>query len=480
MRRRLLALALVLLAALLTSLAVPLLTGWAEGRTTALHADRLAAATRFATLAAAGFDEGGPAGLEPDLERYDEVYGARVWVVDADGTVVAGSAPAAADDLDAAVATALDGTPTAPPPAAWPWRTERMVVATPVGRDAQVLGAVVLVQDTGVVRDAVARRTAWVAALGLLVLGLVGWLVAIPLVGWITRPVRRLEDSAGRLADGDASVRVDTVGPPELRRLGAAFNTMAERVELSQRQQRDLVSDVSHQLANPLTALRLRLDNLAVAAAAEGRGAGGPDDPFDLGPVLAETDRMSRALEGLVEVSRAGGSDRTPVPVDVVTRLGERVQLWRPLFGDLLALEVEPTTAPAVLEEDLVPTVVDALLDNAGKYAEGAAVTVRLAADGHDHGAWLLEVRDAGPGVDAAEAAALGERFRRLDRHADVEGTGLGLAIVVARVRDAGGRVEIAPGDPGLRVRVRLPAAAATGPAPGTSAPTPGAGPAAR
>ncbi|WP_408898672.1 sensor histidine kinase [Nocardioides sp. R1-1] len=453
MRRRLLVLAVGVLGVLLTALLVPTLAADARARTSDLHERRLAAATRLAALAGSSWEDA--AALTPDLRRFREVYGAAVLVVDADGSVVAGSG-GDLDPLDpplaAAVGRALDGSSTAPPPSAWPWRTAPMVVATPVGRDAQVLGAVVIVQDTSAVRDAVLWRLAAVVAIGVAALSLVALLVALPLVGWILRPVSDLERSARRLGAGDTSVRVEGVGPPELRQLAQTFNAMAESVEQSQRQQRDLVADVSHQLANPLTALRLRLESLA-----EER------DEEDLGPVLGETDRIASALEGLVEVSRAGSRDRTRDMVDLVAQVRERIELWEPLFGELLDVGPLPARAPAVVEPDLMPVVLDALLDNALKYATGSTVALTLAGAGPD---WLLRVCDGGPALTAAEVAGLGRRFHRLPRHGGVDGTGLGLAILRERLRDAGGSLLLRPGEPGLLVEVRIP----RGPAAGSSA----------
>ncbi|SCX55157.1 Signal transduction histidine kinase [Klenkia marina] len=453
MRRRLLALALLTTVGLLAALVVPLLVAWAEGRAVDLHQSRLSDATRFASLVAAG---DGEVGLDADLQRYREVTGVQGWVVGTDRGVLAdaGTALPTGGAVEAAVRAALDGVPSVPPPAMWPWRTDPLVVATPVGRDAQVLGAVVLVEDTAWVRAEVGRWMALAGAGSLVLLALLAWLVASPLVGWIVRPVRDLEESVQQVTAGrPARARVE--GPPELRRLAESFNRMSAQVERSQQQQRDLVADVSHQLANPLTALRLRLESLSAGRSAE------------VTPVLAETDRMAQILDGLVEVSRTGAADRTPVPLDLADRLRTRVHLWEPLFAGRLTCRTPARPAPAVLEDDLVETLVDALLDNAAKYAPDAAVEVELRPSG---GGWVLDVRDHGPGVTAAEAAELGRRFHRLPRHADVDGTGLGLAIVAGRVADAGGTTTIAAADPGLRVVLSLP-----GPGPGTSAAPPGA-----
>ena len=84
---------------------------------------------------------------------------------------------------------------------------------------------------------------------------------------WILRPVRRLDEGTGRVAAavlaGAAPEPVaDGTGPPELRRLSVSFDRMAETVTQAYAAQRAFVADASHQLRNPLTALRLRLSNL--------------------------------------------------------------------------------------------------------------------------------------------------------------------------------------------------------------------------
>ncbi|GAA1737182.1 HAMP domain-containing sensor histidine kinase [Aeromicrobium alkaliterrae] len=460
MRRRLLVLTVTTTAAVLVLLTVPLLAAYAEQRAVDLHQQRLAAATRFAALADSLPATVDTATLGSDLERYDEVTRTTTsWLVDTDGSVLAPADQPLPDDvpgLDAAIAQALNGTPTTAPGGLWPWSEDRMVVATPIGRDAQVLGAVVMVDDTAGPRADVGTWMAVAAVAGTLFVALLAWLVGVPLVRWVVRPVEELEERVQDLGQGRAAASGRVEGPPELRRLVASFNEMASNVEHSRQQQRDLIADVSHQLANPLTALRLRLEHLA------------RDDESVL-PVLAETDRMARSLEDVIEISRAGGLDRAAVDVDVAAQVRERVELWQPLFGDLLTLHAPDGSLPALLEDDLVPTIVDVALDNAAKYAPGAAVEIGLELDPRA-GLARLRVLDHGPGVTGAEADEIGGRFHRLPRHADVDGTGLGLSILQLRVRDADGTVTIRPGTPGLEIVVTLPVR----PAPGSTAARPG------
>lgn len=455
MRRRLLVLAVSTAAVALLLLVVPLLRSTAENRAVDVHQQRLAAATRFAALA-----DDQPAGLAStalgsDLERFEEVSGStRTFVLDTDGGVVLPAGASLPDDvagLSSSVRQALGGSPTTAPGPLWPWDRRDLVVATPIGRDAQVLGAVVMVEDTSRARADVARVMVAVGVAAAAFLAVLAWLVGVPLVRWIVRPVEELEERVHALGRGRVAARGRVEGPPELRRLVESFNEMAEDVEQARRQQRDLVADVSHQLANPLTALRLRLEHLARE-----------DD--QVVPILAETERMAQSLEDVITISRVGSLDKEAVEVDVAAQLRNRAELWEPLFGDHLRVDLPARPVVAVLEEDLVPTIADVLLDNAAKYAPGTDVDLALS---EAAGTFRLLVRDRGAGVTPDEAAAVGRRFHRLARHADVAGTGLGLSILELRVRDAGGEVRRWAARPGLAVEVTLPCRSADEGTPG-------------
>ena len=128
-----------------------------------------------------------------------------------------------------------------------------------------------------------------------------GVLVSLPVVRWILHPVRRLDEGTGRvasavLAGGEAEPVADDSGPPELRRLSVSFDRMAETVTGALAAQRAFVADASHQLRNPLTALRLRLSNL------QGHVDGAAVD--DHGAALEEAERLSTLLDGLLALAR--------------------------------------------------------------------------------------------------------------------------------------------------------------------------------
>jgi signal transduction histidine kinase len=408
--------------------------------------------------------------LDAVLDRYRQVYGVVVHVVTADGRPFAPStAPAldgpGQDRLDAALA----GRRSVAPPLQAPWDAAPLVIAEPVLVDGEVRGAVVTVSPTATLHRRELETWALIGAAVLLALGL-GVLVSLPVVRWILHPVRRLDEGTGRvaaavLAGGTAAPVADDSGPPELRRLSVSFDRMADTVTGALAAQRAFVADASHQLRNPLTALRLRLYNMAghVDAAAT-------DDHV---AALEEAERLSILLDGLLALARTERA--APLAdVDVDAAVDDRVEAWRPLAEhtglrlDRAGAHGLAVTAPV----GAIETVLDAVLDNAVKFSDaGGAVTVCTEAhDGHVE----ISVRDTGPGIPADELDRATDRFWRSPAQSNVEGSGLGLAIAARTLELAGGGLELErPADGGLRVVARLPASAGHG-ADGAAAGPPG------
>lgn len=468
MRRRLLLVSLSLMGLLLVALTVPLVTTYASDRSQALFVSRLGDVTRFAVLAEDALESGVSAGLDSDFERYVEVYGGTLLVTNANREVVvrAGDDPVVdVPEAEAAIDRALSGAGPQPPRTIWPWSDDRVVIASPVGRDAQVLGAVVMVAPTDAVRGSISRGLGWLAVVGLLAVLLLVYGAVVPFVGWILRPVHDLEHAAKELAEGDLSSRAHELGPPELRDLARSFNVMALNVETSERRQRELVADAAHQLGNPLTALRLRVESLASSypAAAE--------------PVLEETDRLSSIVDSLLRLTQVGAHRVVPEPVDVAAVVRHRCAMWEPVFAELRV--VTPDEAFALATPEIVDVALDALLDNAAKFAPGSPVHVEVARVAGDAAAGAggveVRVRDHGPGLHPEDVGKVGARFFRGRQHQNVPGTGLGLAIVRAGLDELGGSLVVSsPVEGGLEVSLRLQAA--TGDARGSSAPRRGAG----
>jgi signal transduction histidine kinase len=223
---------------------------------------------------------------------------------------------------------------------------------------------------------------------------------------------------------------------------------MAETVTQAYSAQRAFVADASHQLRNPLTALRLRLSNL------EGRvDAAAVEDHI---AALEEAERLSTLLDGLLALARA---ERTApvVVVEVDPAVADRIEAWRPLaeHTGLRLVRCGERGLRAAAPVGAIETVLDAVLDNAVKFSPpGGAITVRT---GVTSSHVEIAVRDTGPGLGPDELERATDRFWRSPGQSNVEGSGLGLAIAARTVELAGGGLELElPAGGGLQVIARL------------------------
>ena len=337
-----------------------------------------------------------------------------------------------------------------------------VIVVEPVwsgkARDTQI-GTVVLERPTGPLNQNIANLWLYLCALagGALVAAV---LVAIYLARWVSRPLARLDAAAGRIADGDLTVRARTgYGPPELRRMAATFNMMAGRLEALVHGHRAMLADASHQLRTPLTALRLRLDLLATDAS--------PSTAAELAGAQEEIARLSRLVDGLLATARAEALTEQLETIDVVEAVAERVSAWQPVAdGHDVKLIAEAGgysgrdgggTRPMVaLGAGHLEQILDNLIDNAigaiGGAGAGSGGTVRISAADGEAGP-LLTVADDGPGMTPQERSRAFLRYTTGSQN----GTGLGLAIVHRLVTANGGTIRLAdtPGG-GLTVEIEF------------------------
>lgn len=326
-----------------------------------------------------------------------------------------------------------------------------LYVAVPVASGGVVHGAVRITYPTAELDRRITRNWLLLAAVAAVVLA-AATLASFLIARSVARPLRVLRATTRAFADGQLGSRADvTTGPPEVRGVAHSFNVMAARLEQLLESQRAFVADASHQLRTPLTALRLRLENL------ESEVAG--DTAAELAAAIDETNRLGRLVEGLLLLARTDGTPADPVPVDVAEILRARQESWRPVAEDRgISLEVEVGSSLAALTlPGAVDQVLDNLIANAVRVApEDSAIRVTAEPDGDTV---EVHVIDAGPGMSAEQRSHAFDRFWR-SRTADHDGFGLGLAIVDRLVAASGGTVELREADSGgLDAVVRLPAA---------------------
>ncbi|ARF53650.1 sensor histidine kinase [Streptomyces gilvosporeus] len=401
----------------------------------------------------------------PELARnYSRRTGSRVIVADRNGIVRTDTdnAPATTTvgkDLSAEpdMATALHNRPaigTRDTPAS---DGEALFATVPgsSGTDNAVTCVVRTLHPLGALTEKVHTTWAVLAALGLGVLAIVT-LIGFALARSITRPIRALERATAQLADGRLTDPPATDhGPPELRRLSASFTRTATRLQHLLRAQQAFASEASHQLKTPLTALRLRLENFEPHLAPGAQGS--------LDEALAEVERLSRMVQGLLALARLENSAITPEATDLDTVVADRAAIWTAFAGEQ-GVDITVTGAKAG-HVWAVPGALDGIIDNLLSNAlraspPGTAITLTTVTAAGDGGRTPpmaeLHVVDEGPGMTEAERRRAFDRFWRA-ADAQHEGTGLGLPMVRQLTRACGGKVSLhaAPGG-GLDAVVRL------------------------
>jgi signal transduction histidine kinase len=405
---------------------------------TGLERDAFIMAGRAEEALEAGTTSDDPV-LRSMVARYEREEDVRVVIVAADGIGAVGSDPDVRDQdftNRPEIIDALSGAPSTGERFSKTLGEELFFVAVPVLSGEHVVGAVRLTAPERVVSDRAAdkvRGLFLVAAISLLITIAVAWLFA----RGVTRPLSRLQRATDQLAAGDLGTRADDAdGPPEIRSLAGSFNSMAGRLGQLVDRQRAFAGTASHQLRTPLTALRLRLEQLSEqvdrdTAAAETVEA-----------ALLETDRLHRMIEGLLALSRAEDAAVGPVHVDLSVVARERAEHWMPLAEERsveIAVDV-PDGVEVLAIGGAVEQIIDNLIDNALEVSPTES-TLQLRVVALEHTA-QLHVIDEGPGMSAGDRAMALDRFWRGEEAAQ-GGSGLGLAIAHQLAAAGDGSVEL-------------------------------------
>ncbi len=280
----------------------------------------------------------------------------------------------------------------------------------------------------------------------------------------LTAPLQRLAAAARAVAGGDLGHRVRAEGSDELIEVAQAFNDMTVALGESERQRRNMVADVAHELRSPLTVLqgnlRAMLDGVYQLDVAE------------ISSLYDETRLLSRLVDDLRDLALAdAGQLRLALrPVDLVSLILNAVDtLTSAAEGQGVALDGRlADDLPTVqADADRVAQVLRNLLINALRHTPpGGAVTVTATANGSGV---EVAVGDTGEGIAPENLGHVFERFwrsdparTRTDGLGRMGGTGLGLSVAQSLVEAHGGRiwVESTPGQ-GSTFRFTLPSALA-------------------
>jgi two-component system, OmpR family, sensor histidine kinase MprB len=310
----------------------------------------------------------------------------------------------------------------------------RLYVA-PAGKGRAVIAIQSLADLDNTLHD-LAEILIAIAIAGIAIAGLLGLFVARAAAA----PVHLLRQAAEHVrSTGDLSSRISVAGADDLGRLGQSFNDMLGALEDSQRAQRQLIADASHELRTPVATIRTNLEVLAR----------NPDLPAEdraplLDDLIGESAELGTLVEDLLESARDSDSDVAEpfAAISLDTLVIAELERWgRRHPGAVLVPSLEPATIRG--RERRLRRALANLLDNAIKWSPPDApieVTVTTSA--------TLIVRDHGPGFTAQDLPHIFDRFYRAPTARTIPGSGLGLSIVqkVAEEHDASVQAENAPG----------------------------------
>ncbi len=276
---------------------------------------------------------------------------------------------------------------------------------------------------------------------GVLALVIAAAIVTATLVTRAVRvPVGRAIEAAERVSRGELNARMGSSGPEELVKLGRAFDDMATRLERLDRDQRQFLADVAHEIATPVNTI----SGFAVALT-DGSVQGEAQRAEAKILIETETSRLRDLLNDLRELTRLDlteGVRLTPIALSpFAQQLAARFGPAATAAGVTLNLSIRATEV--VSDQRLLETVASNLLSNAIRYTpKDGRVELRLR---QHRDKLVLTVRDSGVGIAPEHQQRIFERLYRVDSTRDraTGGSGLGLAIASRAAHSLGGHLEL-------------------------------------
>jgi signal transduction histidine kinase len=325
------------------------------------------------------------------------------------------------------------------------WFETRRTIEAPNGQELTLVAVTPFeVLDRSIDRLALALLI--IVPLIVLLGGLALWFA----IGSALQPVQRITDEAKRIAPSNSGDRLPVPdSSDEIADLTLTLNNMLDRLDAGLVRQRQFVSDASHELRSPLTAVKGAAELVAINT----------ELPDSIEPTVEALNHGVARLETVLD-------DLTELAVAGVTLARTEVDLADVINAEAVAVTQE--TGVPIKTDRVTPVVVAAhqvrlgravrnLLDNAVRHASSNVLVSGNVADG-----WVqITVDDDGPGVADADRDRVFERFVRLDdgRARSGGGSGLGLALVSAIAAEHGGTVSCTTSPiGGARFELRFPA----------------------
>jgi signal transduction histidine kinase len=256
----------------------------------------------------------------------------------------------------------------------------------------------------------------------------------------IRDPINQAAAVADRLAGGDLDARMGDLGPDQFRRLGRAFDGMAETIQTADRHQEEFLSDLAHEIATPVNGI------IGLAGAALDHTIETPEQTEEAELLLEEESaRLKALLADLRQLHVVSfGSNASWQWVDLVELVSATARRFQQAATEAgLQIVTHVTKIEIISDPRLIDHIVTNLVTNAIRYTPaGGTVTVGLRRRSEEV---VLAITDTGIGISAADRDRIFDRFYRVDASRDRAsgGTGLGLAISRRAAITLGGTIEL-------------------------------------
>jgi signal transduction histidine kinase len=311
----------------------------------------------------------------------------------------------------------------------------RLLIAAPIITTGRLSGVLwVSISLAPVARE---DRETWVqlAAIGTVVM-LIAGLVGVLLSRGIARRLEIVAAGAKRFGEGHLVEPIVVGGSDEITALAGTLNTMGAEIDRLVHREKDFVAAASHQIRTPLTAIKIRIDELLATG-----GAREAEETEYLKEMAEEVDRLTILTTRLLDLSSAETkteSRRLPAG-HAVREAIDRIEPLAHHFGIALELDVAPEDSQIVATPGAFEEALFNLLDNAVKFSPpGEAVEVSTR---REDGSFVVRVSDHGPGIATEQRARVVEPFYRATR--TKTGYGLGLAISSRLCTSAGATLNL-------------------------------------
>jgi len=314
--------------------------------------------------------------------------------------------------------------------------------------------ALIETESLGAAEDALSfERLLLIQTLAVIPLSII---LAIVFARLISQPIRQIDSAIRALAADSIHESVEIQGPKDLQEVGACLDALRTRIVALEKDKRNFVRRLSHELKTPLTTIRQGAELLADRAGTP------PEQAAEIGDLLKESSlELQRLIEDLLEF---GKTQRLVQDDLAVNSVDLRAVLQKLLSEHSLPLKSKRIQVSLTLDNVTVPgdlkrlrIALNNVLANAVKYTPVAGeikVTLSKVAD-----MAIIDIADSGPGIAQEDRGRVFEPFYQGQAvtGSPVKGTGLGLAIAKDYVESHNGHIEALDSYRGALFRVRLP-----------------------